>query len=335
MRDKNNLNYLLLIGQRNNGKSFAVKKLCLYDFIKNNKKFIYLRRYDIDIKDKNADGYFKDKNLSISKMTRGKYKDVTCYRGKFYLIDKNDKKIECGTVMSLNNYEHYKSIAYPDYYNIIFEEFITDRLYLYNETDKLDSIISTVFRNTDKPACVYMVGNTLSRINPYINNWDLDKLKNQKQGSLAVYHYNNNKINIGVYYTPDNSQENNFVVGKNIDNIVKGEWLQNKYLNIKDYEGAKTLYFFILDIQNTLFSCYFKKYKSDYFLYVEPKTTEIKENTRVVSDTQNISKYYTKGFYPLNDVENYIFNNIIKNDKIVFSDNLTGTEFNQLIKGGF
>lgn len=333
MINKYDLRYLLLIGQRNNGKSFSVKKLCLEDFIKHGKKFIYLRRYDNDIRDKNTTSYFNDKALNIKKLSHGKYDKVESYRGKFYVIDKNNNKIECGSCLSLNNYEHYKSLVFTDYYYIIFEEFITDRLYLYNECDKLDSIISTVFRNTSEKACVFMIGNTLSRINPYINNWDLDGLKKQKQGSLKVYHYNNN-INIGVYYTPDNNQINNFVVGKNVDNITKGDWLVNNYLNITDYEDAETLYFFVLNIQKNLFSCYLKKFKDDYFLYIEPKTTDIKDNTRVVSDEPNISLYYTKGFKAINDIEVFIFNNLIKNDKIVFSDNLTGTEFYQLTKGG-
>lgn len=333
MVNKNKLTYLLLIGQRNNGKSFAVKKLCLKEFLKNGKKFIYLRRYDNDIKDKTTNLYFKDKNLDIKKLSKGKYIDIISYRGKFYFVDDDNNRVECGYCMSLNNYEHYKSLVYTDTFYIIFEEFITDRLYLYNECDKLDSIISSVFRNTEETACVFMIGNTLSRINPYINNWDLDGLKRQKQGTLSVYHYNGN-INIGVYYTPDNNQKNNFVVGKNVDNIIKGDWLVNTHLNIKDFEDSTSLYFFVLEIQKNRFSCYLKKYKDDYFLYIEPKTTEIKNNTRVVSDEPNISIYYTKGFKPINDIETFIFKNLILNDKIVFSDDLTGTEFYQLTKGG-
>lgn len=178
-----------------------------------------------------------------------------------------------------------------------------------------------------------MIGNSLSRINPYINNWDLDGIKKQKQGTLSVYHYNNN-INIGVYYTPDNNQKNNFVVGKNVNNITKGDWLVNNYLNIKDYEDSQTLYFYVVEIQKNLFSCYLKKLNDDYFIYVEPKTTPIKEKTRVISDQQNISLYYTNGFKAINDIEKFIFTNLLNNDKIVFSDDLTGTEYYQLIKGG-
>lgn len=334
MVEKNKLRYLILYGQRNNGKSFAVKKLCLLDFLKYGKKFIYLRRYDSDIKDKITNSYFKDEKLNIRKLSHGKYEKVISYRGKFYLIDSKENKIECGECLALNNHEHYKSLVFNNFHYLIFEEFITDRLYLYDECSKLDSIISSVFRNRENNACIFMIGNTLSRINPYVANWDLSDFKKQKQGTLQVYHYNND-INIGCYYTPDNNQSNNFVVGKNVDNIIKGEWLTNNYMNISDYESATTLYFFVLEIQKNKFSCYLKKLKDNYFLYIEPKTSKIKENTRVVSDDPNISLYYTKGFAPLNEIEYFIFNNLIKNDKIVFSDNLTGTEFYQLTKGGF
>ena len=66
------------------------------------------------------------------------------------------------------------------------------------------------------------------------------------------------------------------------------------------------------------------------FLYCYPATEKSKYD-RIVTDKHNINKLST--LY-LSDVTKYdsLIIELLNNNKIVFSDNLTGTEFNQIKK---
>ena len=52
--------YMILLGQRANGKSYQAKKTVLEDAYYNDRKFVYLRRYKADIKTKAVESYFED-----------------------------------------------------------------------------------------------------------------------------------------------------------------------------------------------------------------------------------------------------------------------------------
>ena len=73
--------YMMLLGQRANGKSYQAKKTVLEHFIETGEKFVYLRRWQADIKIKAINKYFED--MPISKITN-----------KQYIIYKLQKKIK-------------------------------------------------------------------------------------------------------------------------------------------------------------------------------------------------------------------------------------------------
>ena len=62
--------------------------------------------------------------------------------------------------------------------------------------------------------------------------------------------------------------------------------------------------------------------------YVSPKTTPIKPDTRVVSNELILSELATRSFIGLSEKEAQIFK-YLKDDRVLFSDNLTATEFKQ------
>ena len=66
------------------------------------------------------------------------------------------------------------------------------------------------------------------------------------------------------------------------------------------------------------------------FLYVYP-AKERGKIKRVVSNKFNIDRYTTLYLQNLSKYDT-IVNELISNQKIVYSDNLTGTEFNQIKK---
>ena len=145
-----NAQYMILLGQRANGKSYQAKKTVIDNAYHNDRKFVYLRRYKADIKTKAVESYFED--MPISKMTKGEYDGVIAWNGRLYFSQLNEKgecakAKEIGWYCALNEYERYKSQTFVDCDYIIYEEFITDSVYITDEPRQLQQFVSTVARH--------------------------------------------------------------------------------------------------------------------------------------------------------------------------------------------
>lgn len=79
-----NISYYWLIGQRANGKSYAVKERALERAWVHKEKFIYMRRYNLDIKQTSVESYFED--APVKKITKGEWERVKGFPGKTILV---------------------------------------------------------------------------------------------------------------------------------------------------------------------------------------------------------------------------------------------------------
>ena len=102
-----NCNYNIIYGMRSNGKSYAVKKYCVEQALKD-RHFVYLRRWREDIKTKEVASYFDD--LPFNELTNGEYQGIIAYQGYFYFysIDEETDKPKrgklAGRYCALNEY---------------------------------------------------------------------------------------------------------------------------------------------------------------------------------------------------------------------------------------
>ena len=71
--------------------------------------------------------------------------------------------------------------------------------------------------------------------------------------------------------------------------------------------------------------------KNEPFLYIYPATKDNSNIKRVVSDKYSIDRYTTTYLTDLCWYDNIVVE-LIKNNKICYSDNLSGTEFEQIRK---
>lgn len=86
-----------------------------------------------------------------------------------------------GYTFALTKASDYKSSAFPDISNLIFEEFIIDKphsSYLRNEPFLLFDLYDTIARMRDD-VILFMLGNAISMANPYFIQWDLSLPKNK------------------------------------------------------------------------------------------------------------------------------------------------------------
>ena len=350
--------YNILLGERSNGKSYATKYMTLWesfneeDYLsfkkagkhipKTRYMFGYIRRWREEIKTKDIEQYFAD--MPIEEITNGEYNTIVCFRGSIYYAKNEDGVIErgkqIGYTFALTGVTHYKSLAYPKIGNVIYEEFITNQGYLPHEVDNLMDIISTIARR--EYVRVFLIGNTISRLCPYFDEWQLTHVKKQKQGTIDIYHQptnqvddggNNIVVKIAVEYCENSGKNSKMFFGKKSEMITSGVWDSNNYPHLeyplnhyrcvyKILYEYKTFRFII----NLLLSD-----NNEPFLYIYPATKDNANIKRVVTDKYSIDRYTTTYLTDLCRYDNIVVE-LIKNNKICFSDNLSGTEFEQIRK---
>lgn len=357
--------YNMLLGQRANGKSYSVKEVAIweayhesdyFEFHKNKKtvrkdrfEFGYLRRWGDDIKARTVESYFAD--TPISKLTEGEYTGIEFYRGEIFFtkMDEEDDKPRrckrCGTTFSLNGCTHYKSLSYPTIGNIIFEEFVTDNGYLPNETRNLFDIVSTISRRDD--VRVFLVGNTISRLCPYFDEWELTHVLEQKPGTIDIYHQPSEDIDeetgdhkdivIAVEYCATVSGTGKMFFGQKAKMISTGVWESEVYPHLeapfREYKVRYQILYMYRKFGFIINLLVGKDKKPFVFVYPrkKPNMSSEKHIKRIICEDFSTDQFITQYLTKVTKYDTLVME-LINDGKIVYSDNLTGTEFNQLRK---
>lgn len=337
--------YLMLLGQRANGKSYQCKETVLKDAYKNHKWFVYLRRYKSDIKTKSVENYFGDMN--ISKLTNGEYDGIVAWNGSIYFSKYDEEKqmnvkgLEIGRYCALNEYERYKSWSFVDFISILYEEFITDAIYLTDEPRLLQQFVSTVARHNQ--ITVFLVGNTLSRVCPYFSEWCLDGVLKQKIGTIEIYHYHteeNSTVDIAVEYCANANYDNKMFFGQTSKQIVSGEWdtVEVPKLPRKQEEYEK-IYEVLVEYQKFRFviNLLVEPINGGVICFVYPLSEKSKRKIHRKLTQDFSDNPFVSARLDLTKQPEAMIANCFRIGKVCYSDNLTGSDFkhvNEVFKIG-
>lgn len=353
---KEHANFNLIYGEKSNGKSYQVKhkkaiipylesrqkELLLQNAIENNERFILLRRWKEDISNLWIEQYFAD--VDVEKLTNGKYNCITCYRKVLYLSvydlenAKTKRYEKIGYVMALSTEQHYSGGSFLDVHRIIFEEFMERGSYLPNEPDKLMILYNTIDRKRGTTE-IWMVGNSISRVCPYISAWGLDGIfRTIKQGEIKtkIIHNENNDVKIAIEYCKSSGGKT-MAIGSAKSMIDTGEWQtlpQPKLPKSKKeykilfrigffYKNFKFLAEFLMD-RETKDTCWF----------IFPYYKEFSKKLVVFSDMIKTNVLWQRNIYDItirNDNLKKLFLTSFRESCIFYSDDLCGTDFKQAI----
>lgn len=337
--------YRMLLGEKSNGKSYAVKSEVIEDAYKNGRKFVYMRRYREDLKTVDINAYFAD--APVKDITKHNYERVIVDKGILFLAnynedeDKFEKGPDIGRCVYLSGYEHFASQAFVDTYNIVYEEFITQRTYLPNEPAQLQKMVSTILR--DRQGAVYLVGNTINRVCPYFTEWQLSHTIRQKEGTIEIYKFHRSDADgndiiteVAVERCESSNSSTNMFFGKTAEFIVKGGWEVYDKPKLPDDKEFTMLYEVLLEQQGFAFVLQLMVGDDGgQFIYVYPFSYKRKIR-RIITEKFSTDPLITSKFNPKINAE-VLMQNLIKMGKVCFSDNLTGSDFEQVLlntKGG-
>ena len=344
--------YNVIYGERSNGKTYGTLQYCLEQHFTDGSEFAYIRRWDEDLVGKKGESLFNGliKNGVIRKLSKGKWNHVVYKSRAYYFAFIDDE----GTVITdnkpfcyafaLTQHEHYKSNSYPNIRYIIFDEFLTRGLYLPDEFIIFQNVLSTLIRLRDD-VIIFMLGNTVNKYSPYINEMGLTRMRDQKIGTIDVYEYGDTGLTVAVEYSdmPIKDKKSNVYFAFNnprLNMIKNGAWEidvyphypRDQYEGINPYKDIK--YVFYVEFEGSVLQCEVIHKREDkdgnkkptYFLFVHPKTTPIKDDNKnlIYSQTPNpLPNYRRKLTKATSLIEKKIQQFFVK-DKVFYSDNETG-----------
>lgn len=342
--------YNLLYGERANGKSYAVKRYCLKRFYENREKFVYMRRWLEDVTKNRGESYWDDMeeddegNRRVREITNDKYDCISVYRNEIFFANRDEKgkKVrgeQIGRIVVLTGDTHDKSRSFVGYYNIIFEEFITDSGYLGNEVNTFMSLVSTILRRRNGK--IFLIGNTLTKTCPYFREWELVNVPKQKQGTTDIYYYKLNEkdendnelvIKIACEYCANTSRITKTIFGNKM--ISKGEWQTEEKEHLPLLYGQhKRILSILLDDELELFAIDLLTYERSVLLYIrmiERKWTDRDKYDIILTDRFNYDNRYMKNLNAIPKLRN-LCNRLFNSGKVCYQDNLVGTTFTSIL----
>lgn len=168
------------ISERGLGKTTSAKFWCIDDFIKNNKRFVWLRRYNSELSG--------DRKAKIEGCVKTWFDKIRQYypnhkleiKGSHAYIDDKD----AGVFVALSTSQSMKSVDFPDVNKIIFDEFIIKEgkglTYLGDEVNTFLDLISTVLRPIvdengieHQPGKVWLMANAITFASDYFFYWNI------------------------------------------------------------------------------------------------------------------------------------------------------------------
>lgn len=330
----------LIIGERSNGKTYAVLNRIINNYAKTKKQGALIRRWDEDFKSKRASTMFDAlvANNEISKATGGEWSNVSYYAGRWFLCRTEDDKIVKDDTpfcyaFSLTSMEHDKSTSYPNVTTILFDEFLTRGAYLPDEFILLSNVISTIVRQRSD-ADIFMCGNTVNKYSPYFSEMGLTRIKELKKGDIQVYEYGNSGLRVAVEFSdsPSKSKDSNIYFA--FDNprlsMITGEgtvWEIAVYPHCPcKYEKRDVIFSYFIIFNGDILQADIVNKDNISFTFIHKKTTKIQDEksdiifTPDYNPSPNYFRNILKTTVPFVGKLSWFFNS----DKVFYQDNETG-----------
>lgn len=164
--EKKDALYNYIVTPRGAGKTFSMKNRMVEKFVNEGKRFVYIRRRDVELTNKKMTEFFvKFQNEGFQTGH-----ELKCEGGTFYC---DGKVMGWGVALSTSHNE--RSVDFINISDIYFEEFIIKRGsnldYLEDEVTKFLDLYSTIARNSVVKA--WFLGNRFHDFNPYFMYFDL------------------------------------------------------------------------------------------------------------------------------------------------------------------
>lgn len=346
--NKKDATYNVIFGERSNGKTYATLKQVLENYFSDGSQFAYIRRWSVDVQPKRMNNLFNAiiEDGYLEKLSGGKFTAIFYRTGRFYLCTYNDKgkpiyneEDIIGYAFSLSENEHNKANSYPRVTTIIFDEFLTNKIYLPDEFILFMNTVSTIVRQRTNVK-IYMLGNTVNKFCPYFKEMGLTNILTMKQGTIDIYTYGETKLKVAVEYADSKKKfkKNNFYFAFNnpkLKMITGGAWELNIYPHAPVKWLPKNIMFtYFIDFNDSIYQCEIINKDDNVFTYIHEKTTPIKNPDKDIIYTLDYNpkiNYNVNILKPLTDYQKKI-TWFYTHDRVYYQNNNVGDAINNYLK---
>lgn len=335
----------IMYGERSNGKSYQLKTkvMLIKKVIEGDDKFVLVRRFKDELKTSSIEWYFND--IDIEKLTKGQYNCIEMFRREIFLATFDQKKMKrirgkkIGYAIPLEDEQDYAGGSFLDVHDIVFEEFMSRSRYLPDEPSKLMNLYCTIDRKRGTTR-LWMCGNTISRVCPYLTDWNLkDIMQTQQQGTIETMQLPVDKydttIKLAIEYCKDTGRTS-FTIGSHAEMLNTGAWQSDPQPHLKkSLKNYQTIFTCVMMYKQFSFLC---RYIADIdtgerVWFICEKKTKVKPDTWVFSDQISQDKKWFRDIYSARTKNEKLANifNDFRESKIFYSTDLLGTDFKQAI----
>ena len=285
--------YNWLIGQRSNGKTFALLKEMIINFVKGGKKSALIRRFREDFRGKRGRMMFEAivKAGIVKDLTEGEYTNIDYYAGMWFLSrfdEESGKTIKHPDPFcygfALSEMEHDKSTSYEDVTLIVFDEAVSRQGYLTDEFVIFCNVLSTIIRQRNN-VVIYLLANTVNKYCPYFAEMGLSNIQKMEPGDLEVYRYGDSDLKVAVQFTDSLSKKGKpsdvyFAFNNPKLQMITGQgqvWELEVYPHCpRKYFKENVIYKYFIDFNNELLQCDIVNINDETFTFIHRKTGKIK-----------------------------------------------------------
>ena len=339
--------YYVVFGERSNGKTYSALDYAIERYKKNGEQFAYVRRWGEDIRKKNLSELFSGhaENGRIKQLFNGEWNQIYYGMSKFYLEKTLDdgsferSEDNCGFAFDLNSMEHSKSLSFPRVTTIIFDEFMSRNGYLPNEWVLFANTLSTIIRHRNNVK-ILMLGNTVNKYCPYFSEMGLNHIKEQKPGTVDVYHYGDTDLTVVAEYTGTSVKQGGKAsdVYFSFDNpelkmITGGDWEIAIYPHLQvKYRPKDVIYNFFIEFEEDLLHGEIISLETGPFIFLHRKTTPVKYDSDIVYTTRPDERWnYRMCLTKHSDKLSLFILRCIRENRIFYSTNEIGEVFRNYV----
>ena len=346
-----NADYNLIVGERGNGKTYAIQKYVIEQFLENGGQFFLLRRWVEDTKQANAQNFI-DGNLlnKMSELSKGRFTSIIYRNSKYIAVSYDDKgkpiiddANTVGYVWDVNEAERLKGQSFPNVTNIIYEEFISlsEKGYIPTEISFFLNIVSTIVRDRTNVR-IWLLGNTVNPYNPFFNHFGIKGLE-LKQGDIWTKTDNRTGCKVAVEFCEKRRKSDlygtsakYYAFGTNdgtSDMILSGKWQTPNYPTKKFVQQQSIFKIAVIFDDKVMYLHVMRDNRSHYlFVQMVSNKTQLSKRMWVLDLKPNTQPNYYTCFdnLPVCEITKLIFE-LMNNNKVWFDDRLTGSYFNNFV----
>lgn len=335
--------YNVIIGQRSNGKTYAVIEQAIHDYFKTGARTAYLRRFKEDLTPRNIGELLTPHMKTIEKLSKGRFNGIKYYNREFHFVMRNEKNeiidqaetsiIKC---FSLNTWESAKGADNGFFSTILFDEFLTRQFYLRDEFIIFTQLLSSLIRNRDGTT-IYMLANTVNKYCPYFQEMGLYNIEEMKQGTIDVYQFGDSDLKIAVEYCAESSSTkkiNKYFAFNNprLQMVTKGTWEIDNYPHCPvEYDKRDIVEHCFIRFNNTLIHgeivcCVGGDRRKHLFVYFYQQTKPL-EDTKInvmYTDIPDSDMLHCTNIHDQPTKAHKLFINLIQTHNDFYNTNETG-----------